>query len=102
MTGWSLPPVRVVLRCLLAHRYSLAAAMLQQMTFEQTQSYKQIIIEIAVSAHSDGRSSILGVIYDELMRFVTHCHLIELLCVACVWQAAHCGRGWKAGGEICN
>jgi hypothetical protein len=46
----------------------LAAAMLKQLPFAQLQHYRRIVIEIAVTARTNNRSTMLGVFYDELLR----------------------------------
>ena len=51
-------------------RYALAAAMLEQLPFVLLQTYKQIVVEVAVTARSEGRSTLLGAFYDELLRLV--------------------------------
>ncbi len=49
-------------------RYSLAAAVLEQMPFATTVEHKALVMEIASGAKAEGRLPILGVLFDEVAR----------------------------------
>ena len=50
-------------------RYMLAAqAVDHQLQFRDALAHKEIVLEIACSAKSGGRTDLLGVLYDELAR----------------------------------
>jgi hypothetical protein len=40
------------------------------MTFEQAMRHKRIVLEVAVGARAEDKGPLLGVLYDELARFV--------------------------------
>jgi hypothetical protein len=71
-------------------RYSLAAAMLDQLTFVQTVQHKIVVTEVAALAHSEARLPLLGVLYDEISRCVVfHGHArvcSRLVCVRKHWE----------------
>ncbi len=46
-------------------RYSLAAAILKQLTFITAMKHKAVVTEVAASAKAEGRLPILGVFFDE-------------------------------------
>ncbi len=49
-------------------RYSLAAAVLDQMAFCSAVEHKALVLEVAANAKAEGRSPILGVLFDEICR----------------------------------
>jgi hypothetical protein len=52
-------------------RYSLGAqAVEHQLSFQQALVHKEVVVEIACSAKAAGRSDLVGVLYDELARWV--------------------------------
>ena len=50
-------------------RYALAAAATNQMSFKASMSHKNIVVDVAMTAASENRRPLLGVIYDEVARF---------------------------------
>ena len=50
-------------------RYSLAAVVTGQMTLKDCLIHKNLILEIATTARKKGKGPLVGVIYDELIRF---------------------------------
>ena len=51
-------------------RYSLAAvAVDHQLNMDQAMLHKEVVLSIACAAPANGRSELLGVLYDELARF---------------------------------
>ena len=52
-------------------RYALGAqAVDHQLSVQQALVHKEVVVEIACTAKSAGRSELLGVLYDELARCV--------------------------------
>ena len=51
------------------HAYALAAAALGQMSYPSALIHMQIIAQIASNAHAEGRTEVLAVIYDRLVRY---------------------------------
>ena len=51
-------------------RYALAACATQQMSFHSAMRHKNVVVELAMSAHAEKRRPLLGVIYDEVARFL--------------------------------
>ena len=52
-------------------RYALGAqAVEHQLSVQQALVHKEVVVEIACTAKSAGRSDLLGVLYDELARCV--------------------------------
>ena len=56
------------LQHLLDFRYSLAAAILDQLPYSKAMLHKSIVLEVSCLAPSEGRSAYLGVLYDEIVR----------------------------------
>ena len=58
-------------------RMALAGEMVEhQLTFAQAMRHKEVVLEVAFVAVASGRSSLVGVLYDELARRVlsfNHC-----------------------------
>ena len=50
-------------------RYALAAAATNQMSFRASMNYKNVVVDVAMTAHAEKRRHLLGVIYDEVARF---------------------------------
>jgi len=68
MALWSWWRASVVSACLV--RYTLAAAMLGQLSFRTAVLHKEHVLEIAaMGAAEEGCTALLGVLYDELSRF---------------------------------
>ena len=75
-------------------RYTLGAqAVEHQLSFQQALVHKEVVVEIACSAKSAGRSELLGVLYDELARFapggvrlVCSCVLLFVFFVRKKWE----------------
>ena len=64
-------------------RYTLGAqAVDHQLSFQQALVHKEVVVEIACSAKSAGRSELLGVLYDELARFAPGG--VRLICSCCL------------------
>ena len=51
-------------------QYAIALAILKVLTFKQAMSHKATVLEVAALGAEEGRSSLLGVLYDELVRRV--------------------------------
>ena len=52
-------------------RMALAGEMVEhQLTFAQAMRHKEVVLEVAFAAMASGRSSLVGVLYDELARRV--------------------------------
>ena len=49
--------------------YTVAAVSLGQMSFPDAQKHKAVVVEVAALATSEGRTSLLAVLYDERLRF---------------------------------
>ena len=49
-------------------RYALAVDMVGQMCFVDAIAHKNIVLEVSNLATSEGRTRLLGVLYDELAR----------------------------------
>ena len=61
-------------------RYALGAqAVEHQLSFQQALVHKEVVVEIACSAKSAGRSDLLGVLYDELARCVLG--VVRIVCL---------------------
>ena len=58
-------------------RMALAGEMVEhQLTFAQAMRHKEVVLDVAFAAVTSGRSSLVGVLYDELARRVlsfNHC-----------------------------
>lgn len=52
----------------LCRRYSLAAVMLKQLTFKQAVQHKTAVLKVASAAGAEGRTPLLGVFWDEVVR----------------------------------
>ena len=52
--------------------YALAAAALEQLSFHASMLHKKVVLQIACHAAAEKRSSLLGVIYDRMVRCVSH------------------------------
>ena len=48
--------------------YALAAAMLGQMTYQSAMCHKRLVCEIACNAAGEQRNTLLGVLYDSIVR----------------------------------
>ena len=75
-------------------RYSLAAAMTGQLSFASAQLHKDVVVKLACRACRQKRSTLVGVMYDNLVR-----------CVALVFSelpvlAFSCCVGWLCSGSI--
>ena len=75
-----------------------AQAVEHQLSFQQALVHKEVVVEIACSAKSAGRSEFLGVLYDELARFALgklrvacSCVLLITLFVRKKWEDL-CGK----------
>ena len=65
-------------------RYALGAqAVDHQLSVQQALVHKEVVVEIACTAKSAGRSELLGVLYDELAR----CVLGVVRIVVCEFRA---------------
>ena len=51
-------------------RYSLGAAMVEQMKFANAMQHKAVITEVACLAIKEGKRSLFAVLYDEIARCV--------------------------------
>ena len=51
-------------------RYALAAQITGQLSFRDAMVHKSVVLEVAANAKSVGRRPLLGVVYDEVARFV--------------------------------
>ena len=51
-------------------RYALAAVATKQMDFKQAMQHKAVVAEVAANAATEGKSSLVAVIYDDLVRYV--------------------------------
>ena len=69
-------------------RYAIAVVMLKQLTFKQTQQYKLIVIEVAVTASTENRSTLLGVFYDEVLRYFS-C-IMRIILSDYLYMSFHC------------
>ena len=49
-------------------KYSLAAALLEQMSYADTKKHRTLMIEVACSAPAEGRQPLLAVMYDDELR----------------------------------
>ena len=49
-------------------RYALAAVMLKQLTFKQAVQHKTAVLKVACTATAGGRTPLLGVFFDEVVR----------------------------------
>ena len=49
-------------------RYALAAQVTGQLSFQGAMKHKNVVTEVANSAGAEGRTRMLGVMYDELSR----------------------------------
>ena len=49
-------------------RYTLAAVMLKQLTFKQAVQHKTAVLKVASAAGAEGRTPLLGVFWDEVVR----------------------------------
>ena len=67
-----------------------------QLSFAAAMKHKQIVMEVSVSAHAEGRFPLLGVLYDEIARscYVSAC---PFLCLGCVCFAARAEWEDRAG-----
>ena len=73
-------------------RYSLAAvAVGHQLNMDQALLHKEVVLSIACAAQANGRSELLGVLYDELARFVV---------VVCLISASEYVAQGQMGGPI--
>ena len=52
--------------------YALAGAALGQFPFASAMLHRAHVVEIALSAHRESKTCLLGVLYDELCRYVSH------------------------------
>ena len=50
-------------------KYSLAGAALGQFKFVRAVLHKSVVFEVAMNAYAEGRTPILGTLYDELARY---------------------------------
>ena len=78
-------------------RYALAAEVLKQMTFFTAMEHKANVLETACLAKDEGMSSMLGVLFDEVSRYM-HAPLVSIrrvlfasMCSIC--HQAEVGRG---------
>ena len=54
-------------------RMALAGEMVEhQLTFAQAMRHKEVVLDVAFAAVTSGRSSLVGLLYDELARRVYH------------------------------
>ena len=49
-------------------RYALAACATGQMSFQGAMTHKNVVVDVAMTAHAEKRRPLLGVIYDEVAR----------------------------------
>ena len=54
--------------CVSFGRYMLAAVMLKQLTFKQAVQHKTAVLKVASAAGAEGRTPLLGVFWDEVVR----------------------------------
>ena len=55
-------------------RAALAGEMVDhQLTFALAVRHKEVVLDVAFAAAASGRNSLVGVLYDELARFVSAC-----------------------------
>ena len=60
-------------------RYSLAAVVVDhQLTMDQAWLHKEVVLSIACAAKANGRTELLGVLYDELARPVKLLRIVPL------------------------
>ena len=63
-------------------RYALAAEMTDQLKFSDAIGHKCLVLDLANQAGSEGRTRLLGVLYDELCRRVVKLNcLLFIVCV---------------------
>ena len=69
--------------------YSLAAVVVEQMSFMTAMHHKRIVMEIASNAVNEGYGPQLGVIYDRVARCSMFCFVLAqlMLTICLVWQA---------------
>ena len=85
-------------------RYALGAqAVDHQLSFRQALVHKEVVVEIACSAKSAGRSDLLGVLYDELARCVLG--VVRFVCPCVLLFAPGFRKKWedlsgKLGGSF--
>ena len=60
-------------------RYSLATVAVDyQLTMDQAWLHKEVVLSIACAAKANGRTELLGVLYDELARHVKLRRIVSL------------------------
>ena len=57
----------------------MAAAVLGLMTYAETRLHRKMVLEVACLGVADGRTALMGVLYDEILR----CMLDIIVCCIC-------------------
>ena len=81
-------------------RYALAAVMLKQLTYKQAVQHKTAVLKVASTASAEGRTSLLGVFWDEVVRLEMFsgklCVASSLFAFLVLVQARLGGQAWQA------
>lgn len=87
--------------------YAIAGAVLKQFNYKNAHLHKVIVLENAMQAQKDGRSALVGVLYDEFVRYhLTFCdfcfHACMSLCCRQDWdeQSARLGERFRISEHI--
>ena len=81
-------------------RAALAGEMVDhQLTFALAVRHKEVVLDVAFAAAANGRNSLVGVLYDELARFVSACGrgrlCLRVFVFACVPFRVCCADVWR-------
>ena len=62
MPGKAIAPIHAL------YRFALAAAAVGLMSYEECMHHEQTVVEVAALAETEGKSTLMAVLYDEMIR----------------------------------
>ena len=67
--------------------------MLGLMTYAETRLHRKMVLEVACLGVADGRTALMGVLYDEILRCMLD---ITVCCICCAHMFKYAGKNGKS------